>query len=178
MINEIKTDSVLYKLPSKAQGVLEELTFKDLRLRDRFEKSGSKRLNEHCTLTLADSDLKVFRVADAQERDLMRMNPHVPQRDSSFTWAPRRWRELSEEEATKAVLSGENLAIMGIPGVGKTHFAMRLVEQLKALGKKVDIIAKTHTASARAGGVTADHYVRRAILHGGSHRSSVPCGFS
>ena len=43
---------------------------------------------------------------------------------------------------------------------------MRLVEKLRALGKKVDIISKTHTASARAGGVTADHYVRRYVLHG------------
>jgi hypothetical protein len=41
-----------------------------------------------------------------------------------------------------------------------------LAEKLRVLGKKVDIISKTHTASERAGGCTADHYVRRHILHG------------
>ena len=41
-----------------------------------------------------------------------------------------------------------------------------LVERLRSLGKKVDIISKTHCASERAGGVAADHYVRRHILHG------------
>ena len=30
----------------------------------------------------------------------------------------------------------------------------------------MDVIAKCHTAAVRAGGVTADHYVRRTILHG------------
>ena len=33
VICEIKTDSCLYKLPRKAKSILEELTFKDLRLR-------------------------------------------------------------------------------------------------------------------------------------------------
>ena len=51
-------------------------------------------------------------------------------------------------------------------GTGKTFFIKDLVEKLKALGKRVDIISKTHTASERAGGCTADHYVRRHILHG------------
>jgi hypothetical protein len=96
----------------------------------------------------------------------MKMEPQMPRRSATFTWAPRRWRDLSEELATKAVLNGENLLVQGVAGTGKTHYVLGLIEQLKALGKKVDIIAKTHTASARAGGVTADHYVRRAILHG------------
>ena len=56
--------------------------------------------------------------------------------------------------------------MLGIAGVGKTTICKRFVELLRALKKKVDIIAKTHTASQRAGGVTVDHYVRRHVLHG------------
>ena len=118
-IYEIKTDNCLYKLPKKAKSILEELTFKDLRLRVKLEKTGSRRLNEHCTLTIPDSDLKVYRVADAQESDLMKMEPRMPRRDATFTWAPRRWRELTEEQATKAVMKGENLQVQGIAGTGK-----------------------------------------------------------
>ena len=40
------------------------------------------------------------------------------------------------------------------------------MKRLREAGKCVDIISKTHTASQRAGGVTADHYVRRHIVHG------------
>ena len=43
---------------------------------------------------------------------------------------------------------------------------MGLVELLRGQGKVVDVISKTHSASSRAGGVTADHYVRRRIIHG------------
>ena len=49
---------------------------------------------------------------------------------------------------------------------GKTHFVKGLIENLKTLGKKTDPISKTHTASQRIKGVTADHYIRRHVLHG------------
>jgi hypothetical protein len=41
-----------------------------------------------------------------------------------------------------------------------------MVEKLRSLGKKVDVVSKTHTASARVSGVTLDHWVRRHVLHG------------
>jgi hypothetical protein len=56
--------------------------------------------------------------------------------------------------------------VNGIAGTGKTHFMKTLVARLRTDGKRVDCISKTHTASERMGGVTADHYVRRHILHG------------
>ena len=40
------------------------------------------------------------------------------------------------------------------------------MELLRAQGKKVDVISKTHSASSRAGGCTADHWVRRHVIHG------------
>jgi hypothetical protein len=56
--------------------------------------------------------------------------------------------------------------VEGIAGVGKTHFVQSLVQDLRALGKSVAILSKTHVASQRAGGCTADHWVRRHVLHG------------
>ena len=39
-IYELKTDSVLYHPTKKAKSILEEIEFKDLRLRDMFDKPG------------------------------------------------------------------------------------------------------------------------------------------
>ena len=55
---------------------------------------------------------------------------------------------------------------VGVAGTGKTTFMQGIVERLRHSGKRVDVISKTHTASRRAGGVTADHWVRRHVLHG------------
>ena len=168
-IYEIKTDSCLYRPLKRAKPILEELTFNKLHVRDIFEpaEAGQMRLDQLYTPLLSDSELLVYKVEDATERDLMKMNPAPPKRHTEpLTWWPLTWRELTEEDATAEVLSGRSLYIKGIAGVGKTHLAKQLVEQLKALGKSVDVIAKCHTAAVRAGGVTADHYVRRTILHG------------
>ena len=61
----------------------------------------------------------------------------MPKHSATFTWAPRRWRDLSEDDATQAVLNGESIFVRGIAGVGKTHYVLGLVQQLKALGKKL-----------------------------------------
>ena len=67
-IYEIKTDSVLYKLKKKAD-VLQKLTFKDLKVRERFE--AKKCLNQFYDPSIPDSDLPVYRVAEeACERDV------------------------------------------------------------------------------------------------------------
>jgi hypothetical protein len=63
-------------------------------------------------------------------------------------------------------MRGESLLVLGIAGTGKTTYVQGIVERLRHSGKRVDIISKTHTASRRAGGVTADHWVRRHVLHG------------
>ena len=47
-----------------------------------------------------------------------------------------------------------------------TTFLHGVVERLGASGKKADIVSKTHVASNRAGGVTADHWVRRYVING------------
>ena len=83
----------------------------------------------------------------------MKMEPLMPKRNATFTWAPRRRRDLSQDDATKAVMHGESICVHGIAGVGKTHSVLGLVQQLNELRQNIDIVAKTHTASSRAGGV-------------------------
>jgi hypothetical protein len=93
-------------------------------------------------------------------------DPGLPERKAETPETSRVWRELGEVGAEEAVLRGESLLVLGIAGTGKTHFVQGIVERLRCAGKKVDVISKTHTASRRAGGVTADHWVRRYVLHG------------
>ena len=53
------------------------------------------------------------------------------------------------------------MALRALAKTGKTTRG-----RVEGFREEVDIKAKTHTASARAGGCTLDHYVRRHILHG------------
>ena len=56
--------------------------------------------------------------------------------------------------------------VLGSPGTGKTTLIQGVTERLRSLGKTVDIISKTHCASARAGGCTADHWIRKKVING------------
>jgi hypothetical protein len=107
-----------------------------------------------------------FRCAAAEERDRMISDPGLPERKAERPATEMAWRDLREVEAEEAVLRGEILLLLGIAGPGKTHRAQGIVERLRCAGKSIHVISKTHTASRRAGGVTADHWVRRHILHG------------
>jgi hypothetical protein len=147
--------------------VLETLTFRDLDLRERFEPCrGERRLDDYHPLTVHPSSELVYKVQDATEKDLMQMTPGHPKRNASYSHTRDVMRELQMEEATQRVMAGESLLIEGIAGTGKSYFAQQLVEALRAQGKSVAIISKTHTASSRIGGCTADHWVRRHILNG------------
>jgi hypothetical protein len=167
-IYEFKTDGVLYRpLKRSRHDVLETVCLRNLDLRDHFEKtSGERRLNDHHDILTIDSDELVFRVADATERDPMKMDPKRPCRDADYVHRQSVMLELDEDEARKRVARGESLIVEGIAGVGKTHFMQSLVQELRAQGKNVAIISKTHCASARAGGITADAFVRRHLIHG------------
>jgi hypothetical protein len=166
-IYELKTDSVLYKPTKKAKAILGGITFADLRVRDLFETpNGQLRLDEHQRLPIHHSSEKVFRDAEATEKDPMKMSPQPPNRYAPYVHSSHVWRDVSEEEAERIVIHGGSLLCLGVAGTGKTTLLKDLVEKLRSLEKRVDVIAKTHTAAARAGGVTADHYVRRHVLHG------------
>ena len=165
-IFELKTDSVLYRPGARTRFALASLTFLDLHVRDIFEKAGQRRIDEYCTLPVVNSAEQVFRDDAATEKDPLKVDPKGPQRNVRYVHAPPVWRDLTEAQAEQAIVNGQNLLVLGIAGTGKTTICKRFVELLRALQMKVNIIAKTHTASQRAGGVTVDHYVRRHILHG------------
>jgi hypothetical protein len=168
VVYEIKTDSVLYKPLKRTRPRLVSLTFRDMdTLRDLHEPAPKmRRLNQHCLMTAIPADDVVYRVQAATESDPLKCNPSLPHRTWDLELPTRTWSHLSPEEGERRVLEGSSLLVTGIAGTGKTHLLQGVVERLRAQGKIVDIISKTHVASRRAGGVTADHWVRRYVLAG------------
>ena len=83
---------------------------------------GQQRLQELFPLPLGGSSNRVFRITS---KDPRLSCTQFPLRSGV---APRegRWNFLSEEEARVAVARGESLAIVGKPGVGKSHFVRSL----------------------------------------------------
>ena len=78
------------------------------------------------------------------------------------------WRDMADAEAAAHVLEGGSLCVLGAPGTGKTYWVRELVKQLRAAGRRVDVISKTHSACKNFGEgcVTADHWVRKTIRNG------------
>jgi Cdc6-like AAA superfamily ATPase len=71
-----------------------------------------------------------------------------------------------EDAESKVIVKGQSLLVLGSPGTGKTTLLQGVTERLRSRGKIVDIISKTHCASARAGGCTADHWIRKKMING------------
>ena len=164
---ELKTDSTLYRPPKRAKTCLGQLALRDLhQLRNRFEGTNA-RLDEHCALTPLEGPEPAFRVQAAVDKDKLHIDPTAPARTAALAVAALAYRDLTPEQGADAVLNGtHSLLVLGVAGTGKTTFLRGVVERLRALGLSVAIISKTHCASSRAGGCTADYFVRRHILHG------------
>jgi hypothetical protein len=157
-IYECKTDSVLFK-PRQRQ------TLHELKLSDLGSLQGhSLRIDQYWPKLPTRGNELAFRVNPATPADYLQTSPELPRRACELALAPRAWHEPSR--LAERVVGGNSLLVLGLAGTGKTHLMRELVAHLRARGKRVDIISKTHTASSRAGGVTADHWVRRHVLHG------------
>ena len=168
VVYEIKTDSCLYRPPKRRkQSILIDITYKDLHtMRDRCEGKAN-RLNDWCQMRPSEVDEKVYRVQEATEADRMKTCPMRPSRTCKLTLPSLHWKELPIDEAeSKVIVRNESLLVVGSPGTGKTTLLQGITERLRSLGKRVDIISKTHCASSRAGGKTADHWVRKHIING------------
>ena len=166
---EIKTDSLLYKPQKRKNMTLDELSFRDLdTLRSQYsETPGMRKLNQHTIMTAFASAEKVFRSHRATEADKLRVECTNPKNTATLTIHERKWQTLqSREEAEEWALKGGSILIEGIAGTGKSHLAKTIVERLQSLGKKVVRIRKTHVASSRIDGITADLCVRRSTLAG------------
>jgi hypothetical protein len=125
-----------------------------------------RRLDQYCLMAAIHADDPVYRVQVVGEKDPLKCDPNQPKRTWDLALNPRTWHHLSPEEGERRVMEGGSLLVQGIAGTGKTFFLRGVVERLRAQGKVVDVISKTHVASRRAGGVTADHWVRRYVLAG------------
>ncbi len=168
IVYELKTDSVLYKPLKRTRPRLDSLTFRDLdTLRDLHEPAPKmRRLDQYCLMSAIHSDDTPYRVQAAVEKDPLKCNPGLPKRTWDLAPNPRVWQHLQQEEGERRVMEGSSLLVLGIAGTGKTFFIQGVTERLRGQGKVVDIISKTHVASRRAGGVTADHWVRRYVMAG------------
>ena len=113
-----------------------------------------------------DGHETVFRVQAAVDKYRLHIDPSHPTRLWEVELPSSVWNDLNPSQAEEVVLNGESLLVQGIAGTGKTTFLRGIVERLRSLGKRVDVISKTHVASSRAGGCTADHYVLRHVKHG------------
>lgn len=161
---ELKTDSVLYQPKKRRRVELDQLRFRDLDT--LYTKSEPRARRPPVQIQAICSEDFPFRKAAARENDLMKMDPQPPQRRVWLTLAQRCWNTVNAEEGERRALAGQGLMVMGIAGTGKTTFCKGIVERLQAQGEVVHVISKTHVASKRAGGVTADHWVRRHVVNG------------
>ena len=166
---ELKTDSCLFRPQKRRKVPLAELRFQDLAsIRARFEPApGMRRLDERALVAHNPSSELVFRCGPAGESDRLKMQPAMPHRSTESPGnSGLAWEDLDLQSAEERVMRGQGLLLVGIAGTGKTHAMAAIVERLRAAGRTVDVISKTHMASRRAGGTTADHWVRRHLLHG------------
>jgi hypothetical protein len=75
---------------------------------------------------------------------------------------PREWMEVDPYET---IAKKKSLALFGCAGTGKTFLARELIEILRGEGKRVAVVSKTHVAAIQLGGVTANHFAYKHILH-------------
>ena len=134
--DSLKTDSVLYRPLKRATKCLENLEYKDLAVRSVFEIASQRRLDQYHKLEIPSEAEKVFRVNEAIENDLMKMQPNGPKRQGTYTHEDFQWNDVSQEEAERIVINGGSLLVLGIAGVGKSFFVKKLVESLKQLKNK------------------------------------------
>lgn len=99
----------------------------------------------------------------------------TPYRDCEKPAEPPIWRDLADvAEAEAAILRGEGLLLTGSPGTGKTWLLRELIVKLRLAGKRVDVVAKTHSSvqNVQCDATTADHWIRKHVRGGGT---SVHC---
>ena len=149
-VRQIKTDCVLYQdVPLKhrktLQRVAEEVTYEDGSPMYRF---------------LAEGELTPLLVNDSERLPMASSEPEPL----------RKWQTIAEGDLEAHVLSGQSVLITGMPGTGKTFRARSLIARLRAEGKIVEVVSKTHASVANLGANaharTADYFTRRFIKNG------------
>jgi hypothetical protein len=167
----IKTDAVVFHASAKTAASLQtqigSLTYRDLSgLRGLYEPPifvEERRRREQTRPQVIPSEASAFRMRPGQfaaQHRLPSVEPHHIQQVSPP-------ESVSEERARVLIQEGQSLLILGPPGTGKTFLMKQLVEELRAAGKRVVIVAKTHCAVQNASGDhTANHFVHKYVLNG------------
>ena len=108
-------------------------------------EEGQRRLDEGAPLARSKDESHVFRWTRGPELKWLQGHYREPELKVSAPPLVPPWRDLSEEEA-KAAARASGVLVRGSPGTGKSFWARELVAQLRAEGKVVNCIAKTHLA--------------------------------
>jgi hypothetical protein len=172
-IRQIKTDCLLLQPARKhipKLTAVANLTHKDLPdIVQRYTRldPGQTRLTSRISLTKGGDDTPVFRYVVGAEAKWLQGYHREPQLNVPQPAPVQGWRDLDETAAVKAAKS-TGLLCQGMPGVGKSHWARRLVAALREEGKVVHVIAKTHLAckNFQMGSLTADHWTIRYMQTG------------
>ena len=122
----------------------------------------------HRTLKAVKTDCIVFQDLAKKHWPTVQELTQLEHRDGSRVYRceavaplPERppWRDIGAEGAEEHCLANRSLLLTGMPGVGKTYLAKRIVARLREAGKAVQIISKTHCSvqNLGMGAQTADH---------------------
>ncbi len=161
---ELRTDSVTFRPQKRRKIELDKVTYRDL---DTIYTRAFPIARPPVQLAASSSNDHPFRQYKATgSRPMNSAELFSPSRTWDLQLRPREWRECSPQDGEQRVLEKQSLLVLGIAGTGKTTHCQGIVERLQAAGETVNIISKTRVASRRAGGATADHWVRRHIING------------
>jgi hypothetical protein len=184
------TDGIIWTKPRKnvtaelMKATLEGMTFEvtphlEAYIRDRLSQPEpqQKRLRASelypmtCTRPVAKAAVRV-EPPKACQHLRGTYDPKKCARDWRFEPLQKAWRELLPSEAADHVMAGGSLFVQGIAGTGKSHLIREtLIPALRAQGKKVIALAKTHAAAAVAEGDTVDHFSWKHVREGGASLS-------
>jgi hypothetical protein len=186
-IVNITVDGIIWKSPRKAatrekvHEVLSTISFGNLptledHIRQCLTKADPKqkrlKISSLHPVTVFTAPAPVLRLGTPEERQHLRGNYDIGKimRSWEFPDFDLGWVDLSESQAEDTIISGDSCLVQGIAGTGKSYFIReRVLPKLKAQGKRIISIAKTHCAARVAGGVTADHFAWRHIREGGTN---------
>ena len=169
----VKTDAVVFHANKKCAATLktqvESLSYRDLAgLRGLYEPplfAEQRRHREQTRPVPIASDAQVFRLRPGEPSGVH----HLPSAERICVTLAQQPEDVCVERARALVQNGQSLLILGPPGTGKTYLMKEMVAELRATGKKVVVVAKTHCAVQNASGDhTANHFVHKYVLHGSS----------
>ena len=172
-IRQIKTDCLVLQPAKKLIPKL--MTLGDIRHCDLANlvqtymstEAGQKRLDEGIQMARSKDESLIYRWTRGPDVKWLQGYYREPELDVATPTLVSPWLDLCEEEAKEAARS-QGLLVCGCPGVGKSYWARELVAQLRADGKVVNCIAKTHLAckNFQMGCETADHWVMKRVQNG------------